>query len=515
MYKVYLVDDDVYVRKGIKTLIDWETYGFTICGEADNGEDALADIQQLQPELVLTDIRMPVLDGLDLIKYTKESLTYSPYFIVISGYTDFKYAQRALRYGVKDFILKPVDQEEIHQTLERVATTIQKDCESRHLQDKMEAMTEMKKIIFDESCKKDKNYQHPFFSAETYTFLKAEFNSMGIDYQSCFTAIENELLTLEGQEHYIWFEDNVNCFGLVINDLFLKANKLTLEQFLIQQYNTYTTKLELNINLYSGNTVNGIDGLATSYKSAKKCVQFKYLLNKQIITSKMIEEKDVYFIDLDQSYYDDMLEFIEENSQRKIEEQLTKMIEACTELNFAKDAFRTVVNRLNHKILKSIKEVDGDEQEISTLKEMLEWEEVSLTLGQLTELWLQFIKEATLLLANLNHNNMKGTIHQIKKYIHSHFDQPITLKSIATTFYMNPVYMGQLFKKTYGIYFKDYILKVRMDEAKKLLRKTDLKVYEVAEKVGFTNPDYFVTQFEKNVGTTPSQYRKKLMEQIS
>lgn len=191
------------------------------------------------------------------------------------------------------------------------------------------------------------------------------------------------------------------------------------------------------------------------------------------------------------------------------------MIETSTEMNFAKDALRTVVNRLNHKILKSIKEVEGNEQEISTIKEMLEWEEYSLTLNQLKGLWLQFIKEATLLLTRLNQNNMKGTIYRIKKYIHSHFDKPITLKSIANTFYMNPVYMGQLFKKTYGIYFKDYILNVRIEEAKKLLRKTDLKVYEIAEKVGFTNPDYFVTQFEKNVGTTPSQYRKKLMEQIS
>ncbi|SHM98955.1 response regulator transcription factor [Gracilibacillus kekensis] len=515
MYKVYLVDDDVYVRKGIKTLIDWETYGFSICGEADNGEDALADIKQLQPELILTDIRMPVLDGLDLIKCTKESLTYSPYFIVISGYTDFKYAQRALRYGVKDFILKPVDQEEIHQTLDRVANAIQKDSESRHIQDKIEVMTEVKKILFDESCNKNKNYHHPFFSGETYTFVKAEFNSMDIDYQSCFTAIEKELLTLKGQEHYVWFEDNVNCFGLVINNHFLKANNLTFRQFLTQQYNIYTTQLNLDINLYSGNTVDGIESISMSYKAAKKCVQFKYLFNKQIITNEMIEDKDVYFIDLDQSYYDDMLEFIEENNQKKIEEQLVKMIETCQEMNFAKDAFRTVINRLNHKILKSIKEVDGNEQEISTLKEMLEWEEFSLTLDQLTDLWLQFIKEATMLLANLNQNNMKGTIYQIKKYIHSHFDQPITLKSIANKFYMNPVYMGQLFKKTYGIYFKDYILSVRMDEAKKLLRKTDLKVYEVAEKVGFTNPDYFVTQFEKNVGTTPSQYRKKLMEQIS
>src|SRR5699024_7856661 len=129
MHKVYFVDDDVFVRKGIQTLINWERYGFTVCGEADNGEDALEDILELKPDLVLTDIRMPVLDGLDLIREVKETLESPPYFIVISGYNDFKYAQRALRYNVKDFILKPVDQEEIQKTLLKIADMIKKDQE--------------------------------------------------------------------------------------------------------------------------------------------------------------------------------------------------------------------------------------------------------------------------------------------------------------------------------------------------------------------------------------------------
>src|SRR5690554_670240 len=103
MYKVFLVDDDHYVRKGMMKLIDWQYYGFSICGDAANGEDALEQIMIEPPDVVITDIRMPVIDGLDLIESLHEKLSTTPYFIVISGYNDFKYAQKALRYGVQDF----------------------------------------------------------------------------------------------------------------------------------------------------------------------------------------------------------------------------------------------------------------------------------------------------------------------------------------------------------------------------------------------------------------------------
>src|SRR5690625_3532761 len=102
MNKVFIVDDDYYVRKGLLEIIDWTGCGYQICGEADNGEDALELIKKNKPDLIVTDIRMPVLDGLDLIKDIVESTDIHTNFIIISGYNDFKYAQRAMRYGVHD-----------------------------------------------------------------------------------------------------------------------------------------------------------------------------------------------------------------------------------------------------------------------------------------------------------------------------------------------------------------------------------------------------------------------------
>src|SRR4051812_13705756 len=109
MYKVLLVDDEVFVRKGLLNLIDWESFRFKICGEAENGQEALDKIDHILPDVIITDIRMPKLDGLGLIHAVMTKRDYKPFFIIISGFHDFKYAQQALRYGVHDYILKPID----------------------------------------------------------------------------------------------------------------------------------------------------------------------------------------------------------------------------------------------------------------------------------------------------------------------------------------------------------------------------------------------------------------------
>lgn len=124
MYKVLLVDDEIFVRKGLRNLMDWESLGYEICDEAGNGQEALEKIRRLEPDLVIADIRMPILDGLELIRRVTEEEAYRPSFIIVSGYHDFQYAQRALRYGVHDYILKPIDETELETTLKALSGTL-------------------------------------------------------------------------------------------------------------------------------------------------------------------------------------------------------------------------------------------------------------------------------------------------------------------------------------------------------------------------------------------------------
>src|SRR5690606_36303991 len=127
MHSDLLVDDEVFARKGLRQLIDWASCGFRVIGEADNGEDAYAIIRRLKPDLVITDVRMPVMDGLELIRKTTENEPEQPGFIVISGYNEFAYAQQAVRYVVHDFLLKPVDENELKAALRQLDEKLRRE----------------------------------------------------------------------------------------------------------------------------------------------------------------------------------------------------------------------------------------------------------------------------------------------------------------------------------------------------------------------------------------------------
>ncbi|MBW7459667.1 response regulator, partial [Paenibacillus sepulcri] len=151
MYSVILVDDEVFTRKGLMKLIDWEACGFQVVDEADNGEDALELIRRLRPDLVITDIRMPVLDGMELIRRIVEENEASPVFIIISGYDDFKYAQQAVRYGVHDFIVKPIDEHEFSDALRKLNDRLGRLREERVRHDRLLSGAMIESLILGEA----------------------------------------------------------------------------------------------------------------------------------------------------------------------------------------------------------------------------------------------------------------------------------------------------------------------------------------------------------------------------
>src|SRR5699024_5631471 len=184
MHKILLIDDDYFVRKGLLRIIDWRDCGFEVCGEADNGEDALLLIKQMSPDLVVTDIRMPVLDGLDLIKATVKTINPTPNFVIISGHDDFKYAQLAVRYGVHDFLLKPIDKEEFGKTLVKVAGKIRNENIVRKNKEKLAAQVALEDVLHGKANKETElEYRQRLNieSSEKLCYIILELNNIGYD----------------------------------------------------------------------------------------------------------------------------------------------------------------------------------------------------------------------------------------------------------------------------------------------------------------------------------------------
>ena len=524
MHKVILVDDENFFRKGLRSLIDWEACGFGVAGEATNGEDALALIDEVNPELVITDIRMPVLDGLELIKQVMQKEGYHPKFIIISGHSDFKYAQQAVRYGVHDFILKPIDQEEIEETLQSLSNTIteQKLVFERNIEIKKAVLLE--NLIYGKVNEEDAysfSKELSLSSAAEYYYLILEVN--GLPESPSKEAPDNQVKKkitkiirdiCDPHVGPLIQELEQGSYGLLIPSTYLHRFQMQISHFVKWINGLLTCNMTQEVTFYIGPAVPKLYLLKDSFEAAKNAREYKYVFeDKNIILSKEIENnKSITYTELEDSYYHLLMEQIEENTTMAIMETIDKIFLQFASKKMARVAVKASINRFVHAILKIIKNMEGEVSNLKNFRTMLQLQNYNLTLQQLRKQFLEFVLESKEMITILRKQSADGEAHKIKQFVDSHYRENISLKSIAAKFYMNPVYLGQLFKKTYGIYFKDYLLQVRINEAKKLLRQSELKIYEIAERVGFNNTDYFVTMFGKFEKITPSEYRNKLLE---
>lgn len=513
MNKVFIVDDDYYVRKGLLELIDWIGCGYEICGEASNGEDALELIKKIKPDLVVTDIRMPVFDGLDLIKGIVGSTDLNTNFIIISGHNEFKYAQKAMRYGVHDFILKPIDKKEFESTLKALSIKIRKEKKDNESKEVRVAISTLEQILAGEvEPSHDDEYieKLKLSNVSEMRYMLVEVNDIKTDSSKVLEIIQKEINFITQRDYSLIKEHGHGCFGLLLNDQQLCLFDKDVKRFSTKLQKELARQLNNDISLYVGKPVAYPHEIKESYKSVKELLQFKYTIPaSEPIYYEDILGKKINYIKLEQSFFDLLMDHIIENKPNAIIKNIDYMMNEFRSKTFAREAVITTINRIVHEVIKLIKLREGDEHELSNLQTMLKWDEIPLMLDQIKSVFSMFILEASKYIFKLNKNSIKGSIYKVKEYVDAHYDENLTLKSIADKFYMNSAYLGQLFKKTYGIYFKDYFRQVRINESKKRLRQTDMRVYEIADDVGFDNPDYFVTQFRKEVGMTPMNYRKE------
>jgi len=518
MYKVLIVDDEIFVRKGLINLMDWASLQYEICGEAENGLQAIDMIEQLKPDLVIADIRMPVLDGLALIKRVKEEGVHQPLFIIVSGYHDFSYAQQALRYNVQDYILKPVDEEELASTLRKLASTLNQKRLS--ILSGARPITEsiLETLLQSELSEQSIDQiagalQIP--AASPYTYMLLEVQDLQPDgmanYVPAIERVMEKFFDHHGTTLPIQVRDH-NQYGMIIPlQLISGLNNDRAELFnrLRQQLEK---ELEQTVALYVGESVEHLKEIANSYISANHCLDYKFVEpSKSVLFAEEVLKTSLYYFDVDEELHSKLIDQIEENQNEAYEATIAAMFEQFHTKRFAPSAVSNTITRSLIGIINSIRQMEGDEEELDLLDELLAWQRKYRNLTQLQHIYVQFVQQAAAYIAQKRSEQGKGSIEKIKKYIDSHYKENINLKSIAAKFYMNSVYLGQLFRKTYGVYFNEYLLSLRVEEAKRLLRQTDMRMYEVAEKVGFQNADYFVTQFEKLEKLTPTDYRNKML----
>lgn len=520
MFKVLIVDDEVFVRKGLQKLIPWEEFHFTIAGEAKHGGEALDMMKSLSPDLVITDIMMPVLDGLGLIRSVMEGTegVEVPEFIIISGYNEFKYAQQAIRYGVQDYILKPIDVKEMEETLVKLAGTIRKKRLITLTKERFSRDTVLEMLLQDKlTAEEDIRYEE-LLGLEPHEpdlrFIITEVHTEPLTSTASLKAFREALAAGgTGLEELPLVEHRPGRFGMLLAGQQLRIMDHTWPQSLETVRKELAGRLNQEITIYAGSTKERLADVRQSYLEANEAIKHKYAEGSgRVIEYRQVKAKPLDQTSVEPELFNRLLVELEENNKEAFAQTAVELQHFLQGGRFVPSAAVHSLSRFLERVLSVVKQMGGNEGELRQMFALMEEEYPVWTLPQLTGYFARITGEAAHCIDLLRKDRNKGDIEKIKKYIDSHYADNMNLKNIAALFYMNPVYLGQLFRKTYGVYFNDYLLERRVEEAKKLLRQTDLRMYEIAERVGIKNANYFVSQFEKLVKLTPMEYRNKLVK---
>jgi len=239
---------------------------------------------------------------------------------------------------------------------------------------------------------------------------------------------------------------------------------------------------------------------------------FKYAEDEsKTVVYEQVNKVSLNHVDLNGPLFKQLEEDFEEHNESALKEDIQALFEDFQTKRYVPETVKLAIHHCVSSVMEAMRNVKVADNEFTTLEPIIGWQDLNVSLSELKRLFIAFILEASQVLAAQRRDTLKGGIQKIKSYIEANFHENISLKNIAGQFYMNPVYLGQLFRKTYGVYFNDFLLHIRVNEAKKLLRQTDKRIYEIAEEVGFSNADYFVTQFEKIEQMTPTEYRNSVI----
>lgn len=521
MFKALIVDDELYTRQGLKILINWEELGFEICGQAENGEQALELIKTIKPDLVITDIKMPLMNGLELIQKVNEDIELDMKFIVLSGYNDFQYAKKAMRFGVKNYVLKPIEQEELITVVKEIYIELiterkDKDASQRALcaLSEISLKTILRSTADKESVDNAIRFLNVTYNEQfCYIIIEAENKEDGSNNGN---AIKEFLVDLLGEEYKynILKDDCKKCdiynYGIIVTKKLLDNYKNDIRLLAEYIFSHLAEKFNMKITLFIGKSVNDLISLRESYDSAIFIHSIKfYKENSSVIYYDELKDIPITSDSFTKFNFDKLIEAIENNNSVEIEDIINSyFIEKHTNPLDLR-LLQLKINYLVYQVVTIVSKMNGNTTEILKYSSKLNFVNFAV-FEDIIESIKIFSEQSAKFITTLRQNQSLGILYDVERYIHENYCKRITIKEVANHFYINSAYLGQIFKKKYGISFTDYLHQYRVTKAKELLKHTDYKIYEISEKLGYKSPDNFIEKFEKVNGTTPFQYRRAI-----
>ena len=517
METVFIADDEQIIRNGLKCIIDWNELGFEICGEASNGEDALNKILQLNPSLVLIDIRMPKLHGIDVIEASRKQ-GFKGKIIIISGFSDFKYAQSAIRFGVDYYLTKPIDEEELLDIIKQVKESISN-----------EKKTSQVLLHYKEKAKKEILDDLISGTADISLINTSEINISANIYQ--VVIYEQFIRNLEEMPYQFADLLRVTNNGNFTFEHFTKDGKEVVilkgsyaldkfQRFLDHYQSTPPQKNSPLDSLFLayGCPVKDVSDIRISYSQARQLIERRFFCahGQHTLGYNTLPDIQVKLFELNNeqlnNYCATISNYIQAFNRKMIADTLTDLSEYLFNVQDSIDAIKLFITDLLLQIKENMSRLySASNIPFPSNSEIIELINSKFYLYEIIQ-YLTSLFE--LIMNSIGTSTRDSILDDILYYIDHNYQTTIKLESIAPLFGYNSAYLGKIFSKTVGENFNNYVDHIRISHAKELILENKLKVYEIAEQVGYKNVDYFHKKFKKYVGQSPAEFRKANVEDI-
>ncbi|WNR46154.1 response regulator transcription factor [Paenibacillus roseipurpureus] len=539
MITMVIADDEELIRDGLHSIVDWSEFGIEVIGLAEDGQEAYDLCMRLKPDILCTDIRMPIMDGLELSqKLRDEGMTAK--IVIISGIQDFHYAKTALSMHAEAYVLKPVKLHELTEVFGQVANKITRERDSeamntklhQQLQDSIPALREKLLIQLLSRYYTHENDIYDKIAYYQIPLSKGEYAAIGIlqiddfekaiqhyseeNKQLLFFAIHNvvaEILT-NAACGFAFTNTMENELILIFNEKSLIGHKyMDLAEEMIRCIRQYV-KVSASIGI--GSSVSSVLQLSYSYQEAKEALQHTFFTGTEsVVTIGDIEHNNtesklhLQLYELEKQ----LIQQLKLGDSQGVTVLLNKLFDEVILPNSAQvEQVYFHAAELVFQLARPLHETEESFESIlgKSSIEIIQIIQNTKDIGSLRSFMTSMIEDIARYMQNKHNSKSQKVISRIKQYIDQNYMNNITIQLLAEEVFLSPTYMCQIFKQETGETIIEYLTKVRIDKAKELLKSPDLKIFVIAEMVGFENATYFTSVFKKITGLIPGKYRESL-----
>jgi two-component system response regulator YesN len=536
MYKLMLVDDEEDVREGVVQEIDWQACGFEVIEKAENGQEALELMEKQVPDIVVTDIQMPFMNGIQMSELIREKYPMTK-IIILTGHDDFEYAQKAVKLHIDEYVLKPFSSQELMHAILKVKDRMDAEAAEKenmhilreHYRQSLPVLREafLASLLTRKHSLKDIREKSVHYSIQLvgngYAVSVISMDHMSeINDATSFKYSVDQELKLFAVFNIAEEIAHKHAAGIVFmhhDQVILlsvsreKERNLSMARTLavLEEIRQSIEKfLKFSVTIGVSSVTSAVTDCPYAYKDAVSALDYRFIHgNNRIICIDDVEKRVAEKLRFDEDKEHSLIRCLKVGSVHEVKEMVEDLFQGIVDTPVSYQDYQVYLLEILISLLKAAKQSDIDVDHLFGANFTVFTEINKFNNIQEAKSWIVGICAKIMdVIARDRQYTYKNLVDMAKEYTQEHYhESDISINKLCSHLHISAGYFSTIFKKETKMTFVNYLLQIRMDAAMELLRSTDLKAFEVAEKVGYSDPNYFSFSFRKQVGISPKEYR--------